>query len=221
MMKPVEVAAHTDDLLVQFIDTSPGQGVPTPTPTSPPGTSEVQSGPTSAPLFDDLPRTRRRRHPSAPPVLHDSYERIGTTLGLLFSLALGIGLWITGAWCTLQFLADVGVDVVGLGNWAWLIPVGISGAELFLWPQQRNRAIIGFTLLAVLAFVVGTTYAGFVAVSAGRVIPLFAGIQLPDSGPGLAVLGVAAGLLCAFGPERIGRWVLADLYVLWRGRLWT
>ena len=61
-------------------------------------------------------------------MVHDSYERIGTTIGLVFSLFVGIVLWLAGAWCTIQFLADLGRDLAAFGYWQWLIPIGISAA---------------------------------------------------------------------------------------------
>ncbi len=222
-MKPIEVASDIDDPTVHRIDgpltpvMSNGSAV-----SMLPDVSTLRDQPTSSSgtELDESPRARRRPA-KTPLVVRDTYERIGTTVGLVFSLFVGLGLWLAGAWCTIQFLADLGLELAAFGYWQWLIPVGISAAELFLWPRNWDRVMQACMFLAVLAFDVGTTYTGFVAIASGRVIPLFGGIQLPPGGPGLAVLGVAVGLLCAFGPERIGRWVLSDLYTLWRGRLWT
>ena len=222
-MKPIEIASDIDDRPIQRADVSPTlimsnrSAVPLI-----PDVGALLEQPSSASVTRiDESNNARRRSAKPPLVVRDSYERIGTTVGLVFSLFVGIVLWLAGAWCTIQFLADLGLDLAAFGYWQWLIPIGISAAELFLWPRHWDRVMQACMFLAVLAFDVGTTYTGFVAVASGRVIPLFGGIQLPAGGPGLAVLGVTVGLLCAFGPERIGRWVLSDLYTLWRGRSWT
>lgn len=218
-MKPIEVATQADDLLGQPVDADTAPMV-RPASSVSSIAMPVRRSPTDSPTQNmRLPERPRRAAPVL--VVHNVYELVGTTVGLVFSLTIGLGLWIAGAWCTLQFLADLGLGLATWGYWQWLVPLGISGAELFLWPRSRRRVMPGLMFLAVLAFDVGTTYAGFVAIAGGRVLPIFAGIHLPSSGPGLAVLGVAAGLLCAFGPERIARWVVGDLYVLWSGRLWT
>jgi hypothetical protein len=133
---------------------------------------------------------------------------------------VALGLWIAGARFTLQFLTRIGVTLAGIGALQWLIPVAITATELFFWPRRGSQIQQGVMFAAVLAFDVGTTYAGIVELTAGRMIPLFAGFQLPHSGPALVALGGACGLLFAFGPEKIARWAVGDLYSVWRTETW-
>ena len=206
-MKPTDVPRLTDDPLIHLSESQSAR-VPTAPVASPAIRGERLDGP---------PRKRS----ASPAPLSAAYERLGRSVALLGALAVALGLWIAGAFFTLQFLARMGVPLTGLGSLQWLIPVAISAAELFFWPQRGSRALQGLMFLAVLTFDVGTTYAGIVELGAGRVIPLFAGIHLPAGGVGLAGLGVGCGLLFAFGPEKIGRWAVADLCTLWRNGAWT
>lgn len=197
-MKPPNVAVlpdQSDDLLANFL--------------APSGTAE-------APVSVYPERTKVKRRVSASQV-KDAYERVGTTIALLGAGMVGIGLWGAGAYFTLQFLSHQVPTLAGMGVWAWVIPIVITAAELFLWPRWGGRMMQLVFFLGVLAFDVGSTYSGFVDIAAGRSIALFRGISIPQSGWVLDVLGVVAGLVCAFGPERIARWVMSDLIAIWKG----
>ena len=45
------------------------------------------------------------------------------------------GLWYLGAQFTLLALDAIGIPVIQLGSWRWLIPAGISAVELRWWPR--------------------------------------------------------------------------------------
>ena len=143
------------------------------------------------------------------------YDKIGTTLALTSVLAISALLWWVGAFFSLRALAGWGVRLAQLGGLQWLIPVAITAAELWLWPAGRRVRPLLALWVVVVVFDVGTTVAGLLTVLAGRHLPLFAGYDLPTSGPVLMGIAVAIGLLCAFGPERFGRGAAQALHELW------
>ena len=157
-------------------------------------------------------RTERR----APSLSKSLYDRAGMTLALALTLAIAAGLWAAGAFFTLSFFNSTGLRLDPRNVAAWLLPVAITAGELWLWPKvgQRWQAVLIF--FAVLAFDVGTSWAGAVQWGAGRYIPLFAGFTLAQGGWPLHVLAVAAGLAFAFLPEKLARYGLAELQRTWR-----
>lgn len=144
------------------------------------------------------------------------YDRAGMTLALLLSLAIAAGLWAGGAFFTLSFFRSIGVHLDPRNVAAWLLPLAITAGELWLWPKvgQRWQAVLIF--FVVLAFDVGTSWAGAVQWGAGRYIPLFTGITLAQGGWPLHVLALTAGLSFAFLPEKLTRYALAELQRTWR-----
>lgn len=133
----------------------------------------------------------------------------------LGGLALGIGIWIAGAYFTLVFLGQMGINLAALSWGQWLIPAVISACELRLWPRSGTLWQRWIVWLVVLMFDVGTSWAGLVAWGAGRHIPIFDGIALPESGWSLRILALVLGLAFAFMPEKIVRWAVPEIRAVW------
>ncbi len=177
------------------------------------GTPIAQPAPATT-FVQPAPAIRTERRPTA--IGKGLYDRVGMTLALLLSLAIGAGLWLGGAFFTLSFFQSTGLQLDPRNVAAWLLPLAITAGELWLWPKagQRWQAVLIF--IAVLAFDVGTSWAGAVAWGSGRYIPLFAGFTLAQSGWPLHVLALTSGLAFAFLPEKIARYALAELQRTWR-----
>jgi hypothetical protein len=147
---------------------------------------------------------------------HDIYQQSLESLAYIGSLLIAAGLWAAGAYFTLRFIETLGVDFMSLGVFAWAIPAIISAIELSLWPRAGRgwQRVLVFSL--VLAFDVGSSFAGVVSVGAGKTFALFNGVTLPKSGAGLWVIAIGAGLVFAFIPEKIGRWAVRELRAVWK-----
>jgi hypothetical protein len=147
-----------------------------------------------------------------------SYEGpIDTALTMLaYAGVLGIAgiLWYFGAGFTLTFLTTLAPRIGTMGAFAWLIPAIITAVELKLWPHASSVLTRWAVFLGVLAFDVGTSFAGFTSWAGGRTIPLFTGITFPTQGWPLWVTGAALGLLFAFGPERLTRYAISEIKAL-------
>ncbi len=144
------------------------------------------------------------------------YDQILESLAYIASFIIAAGLWIAGAFFTLVFLQGTGLPINGLSWGQWSIPLLVSAVELKLWPQRGRgpqRLLVWFV---VLAFDIGTSWAGLVSWGAGRHINLFSGITLPSGGAGLAIFALVLGLLFAFAPEKLGKWAVRELRALWR-----
>lgn len=169
----------------------------------------------AAPLLPAEPRrqrqTRQARQVSQEPGL---YDRVGQTAALIMALIMAFGLWFVGARFTLEFLASMGIVLASIGIAKWLIPLLVSAAELWLWPQGLGwqRWCIWSV---VLIFDVGSSWAGFVVWASGRYVPLFQGFTLPTGGVWLHGIALALGLAFAFLPERLGRWAIGELQTVW------
>jgi hypothetical protein len=148
-------------------------------------------------------------------MLGDLYSRLGRSIALCGFLALSSLLWYAGAFFTLSFL-ESWYTVSRLGLLQWLIPLAITATEIFLWPRWRGSLAQWLGFSAVLLFDVGTTVSGLLPLLAGRAVDLFGGFQLPEAGAWLYSLSIAGGLLLAYGPEKLGKWALGELYGLWR-----
>jgi hypothetical protein len=141
------------------------------------------------------------------------YDRIGMTLALTLGLAVAFLLWLAGAYFTLQFLSGMGVALAGAGPAQWLIPAAITAAELWLWPRAATRPQQTALFLGVLAFDVGTSLVGLFNWGAGRVIPNVG--TLPAGGWPLWLGAAIVALVCAFWPEKLGRWAAGELRKVW------
>ncbi len=161
------------------------------------------------------PRPASRPTRKAPPAfVGDLYSRLGRSIALLgFTLLSGF-LWYAGAYFTLAFL-ERWYPVSSLGLAQWLIPLAITATEIFLWPQRASwPQRIGFW--SVLLFDIGTTYSGLLPLIAGRRVDIFGSHVIPEAGAVLYAIGILSGLLLAYGPEKLGKWALSELYALWR-----
>ena len=201
MQAPIETTAGT---VQPAISSSPGISQVQPQ-TQPQTASQQPAASTSK---------RARRSLAARPIPSALYDKIGTSLGLILAVALSLALWLIGAKFTLDFLKAMGLALAAIGLAAWLIPLTISAAELWLWPDDSGWQRWAIWL-AVLVFDVGSSWAGFVAWGAGRAVPLFNGFNLPDSGWPLHIIALMLGLSFAFLPEKLGRWALSELRRIW------
>jgi hypothetical protein len=141
-------------------------------------------------------------------------SKLGETLAALFALAIAGGLWYLGAQFTLLALAAIGIPIVQLGHWRWLIPGGISAVELRWWP--RGIAEAKALSFAVIALIDGaSTLYGLVLWGAGRTLPLATGLTIPRNGLGLVVPALVAALVLTFVPERLALRMLSELRLIW------
>jgi hypothetical protein len=162
----------------------------------------------------DKPTPKSER--KAKRTINDLYQRLWESLAYIGSVFIAGGMWYIGASFTLQFLAGLGIQTAGLGFAAWLIPAVITAVELTLWPRLDKGWQRSLVFLTILAFDVGSTFAGIMGVGAGQTYNLFTGIKLPQSGIALWIIAGGAGLIFAFLPEKIGRWAVKELHGLWR-----
>ena len=176
------------------------------------------SPPTATPTTttDPRPRATQRTKRPAPPLVRDLYERIGTSVALCFALFIAGLLWWIGAYFSLLFLASLGIKLASYGAWAYLIPAAVTASELFLWPARHKVKPLIVLWLLILAFDIGSTASGCVELLAGRNIKLFTGFTIPDQGVVLTALAIGVGIVCAFGPEKLGKVAAGNLYDLWR-----
>lgn len=142
------------------------------------------------------------------------YDRVGMSLALALGLAVSFLLWLAGAFFTLQFLKGMGVALAGAGIAQWLIPAAITAGELWLWPRASTRPQQTALFLLILAFDVGTSLIGLRNWAAGREIPNVG--TLPAAGWGLWAGALVVALVCAFWPEKLGRWSVSELIKAWR-----
>lgn len=170
----------------------------------------VSQAPTQK-ITSDRPKAR----PNVPAYDEGLVGKILDSAAYLGGLAIGIGIWIAGAYFTLVFLGQMGIKLSALGWGQWLIPAVISACELRLWPRAGTLWQRWIVWLVVLTFDVGTSWAGLVAWGAGRHIPLFDGIALPESGWSLRILALVLGLAFAFMPEKIVRWAVPEIRAVW------
>jgi hypothetical protein len=142
------------------------------------------------------------------------YDRVGMSLALSLGLGVAFLLWLAGAFFTLQFLKGMGVALAGAGLAQWLIPAAITAGELWLWPRASTRPQQTALFLLILAFDVGTSLIGLRNWAAGREIPNVG--TLPAAGWGLWAGALVVSLVCAFWPEKLGRWSVSELLKAWR-----
>jgi hypothetical protein len=143
------------------------------------------------------------------------YDKFGQTVAFSFGLAISIGLWAAGAYFTLNALEAVGVPNAMSLAW-WLLPLGITGAEIWLMPRSSSRwqtvALFGF----VLALDVASSWYGVLDKLGGRAMPLGPGFTVPAAGTAAHIFAVVAALALAFLPEKLGKYAGAELLKVWR-----
>jgi len=193
----MQTPAQNDQLLADLIGANVAQ------PTAP-----------STPLAPPVTAIRTERRPAT--IGKGLYDRAGMTLALLLTLTIGAGLWAGGAFFTLSFFGSIGLQLDPRNVAAWLLPLAITAGELWMWPRANQRWQAVLIFFTVLAFDIGTSWAGAVQWGSGRHIPLFAGFTLAQSGWTLHILALIAGLAFAFLPEKIARYALTELQRTWR-----
>ena len=155
-------------------------------------------------------RTASRRSTLA---ANSTYDKIGLTVALFVALAFAAIMWLAGAFFTLTALG------INLGaGWAlawWLLPLLITGIEIWLMPRagMGGRLITMFGI--VLALDVASSWYGVIKWLGGRFITLGPGFTVPEGGPVLHILAVIAGLVLAFYPEKLARKAWAELMKVW------
>lgn len=210
----MRTATRDDNLLESLLD-RPAQVAP-PRKLQPETSAAVSTPAAWAPPVRETPQKQTSRQPRpAPAMLGDLYSRLGRSMALCGFLALSSLLWYAGAFFTLSFL-EHWYSVSRLGLFQWLIPMAITTIEVFLWPRWSGFPAQWLGFLSVLLFDVGTTVSGLMPLIAGRAVDLFGGFSLPVAGLSLYTLSIAGGLLLAYGPEKLGKWALSELYSLWR-----
>lgn len=160
------------------------------------------------------PPAERQQTASKPRAKQTLYDRVGMSLALSLGLGVAFLLWLAGAFFTLQFLAGMGVTLAAAGIAQWLIPAAITAGELWLWPRASTRPQQTALFLLVLAFDVGTSLIGLHNWAAGRTIPNVG--TLPAAGWPLWAGALIVALVCAFWPEKLGRWSVSELIKAWR-----
>lgn len=171
----------------------------TPTATTPPAT----------------PRTRPNNPPRRGLQANNAYERLMASVALLFALALAGAIWLLGASMTLGALQEWGMPIARLGVWQWAIPAAISASEIMFWPARHRVRSLLLIWVVILLFDLATTMRGLMIVIAGRQIEVMPGVALPTSGPVLVGGALIVGLVCAFGPEKIGRVAVSGMQDVW------
>lgn len=180
------------------------------TATTVPATSDQQPG------LPDPPPERAPRQAVAKPRQQAAglYDRLGQTVAYATGLAISLALWAGGAFFTLTALDALGVNVSSPA-W-WLLPLGITGAEIWLMPRSGTRwpafALFGL----VLAVDVASSWYGLIDTLGGKFMPFGPGFNVPTSGMPLHVFAVASALVLAFAPEKLGKWASAELLKVWR-----
>lgn len=166
--------------------------------------------------------------PASPPLaLRGLYRRLGTTIAFGGAAVVGALIWYFGGLFTLDYLADTFDEIaafVAAAPWwqSWSIPVAVSAMELFLWPRRERRPhvfLIRLSLwLFILAFDILTTHRGVLPVISRQELPLPLSAEqrlwLNHS------ISLVLGAAFAYLPEKIARWVLADLWVMWGAPVW-
>lgn len=156
-----------------------------------------------------------RRRTDAPSRIERQIDALMGLVALLGAIGIAGVIWWWGAGFTVDFLAMQSAGLKAAGWPVWIVPVVVTGIELKYWRALSNPfSPAGALVGAVLIFDIGSSFAGFIEWTAGRTLPLFTGISFPESGVKLWVLGVSAGVIFAFAPERIVRWALAELVAL-------
>jgi len=176
-----------------------------------PSFAETQPAP---PVVPASPTVKRVKTPkSTSPGFYDkSMDSIAYSAGL----AVAFGLWLTGAYFTLQFLAGIGINLAGLSWGQWLIPIAITACELRLWPGTASTWQRWLLWFCVLMFDIGTSFAGMAQVAAGKTFDFFNGITIPSGGAGLWIIASVMAVAFAFIPEKLARWAGAELHAVWR-----
>ena len=206
-----------DQLLAGLIETEAPPLAVAPAAVVEPRTTTTRTERTAEPRATPQRKERTRRMPTSGPLRMDGlYDRVVATFALTFVLLLSAGLWWVGAFFSLQALAGWGVRLAQLNGAQWLIPAAVTAAELSLWPIGRRVRPMFAVWALIVAFDIGTTVAGLLAVLAGRHLPLFAGYTIPSGGAVLMGISLMVGLVCAFGPERLGRASTKALVELWQ-----
>lgn len=204
-----------DDLLQRMLNVTPDPAAPSPADRR--GARPRQYGGT--------PRDPAPLRPPTP--VRGLYRRLGTTVALLSAAAIGGLLWYVSSRFTLDFLGTIFPDLrrtLERAPWwqSWLIPLAISAIEIFLWPRRERRLGV-FVLrlllwLSILALDVATTIHGILPLLQAQPLP----VAIDATARTWLELGVsgASGVIFAYAPEKIGRWVVNDLWALWLASIW-
>jgi hypothetical protein len=162
-------------------------------------------------------------------MIRGMYNRLGMTVALLVAGALGGLMWYFASGFTLAYLRTFQGFAAFFGDhWTqWFVPIGISAGELFLWPQKEYRvrvwALRMVLWLLVLGFDIVTTNFGVSPWIDSWIWNAWIQdtAQLPYRLIWNLLVGLEIGLAFAYLPEKILRWVLADLWSMWAAPIWN
>ena len=146
------------------------------------------------------------------------YNQLGQSVAFMTSLAIAASLWFAGAYFTLAAIAPDTARTLAGGQalaW-WLLPMGITGVEIWLMPRTGVRALGLITFALVLAVDISTSWYGVIDVVGGQFFKMGPGFTAPTGGPWLHAFAVVSALVLAFIPEKLARWAWAELLNVWR-----
>ena len=140
------------------------------------------------------------------------YDKIGITIAQVGTIAIAGLLWFVGAFYTLAALQTFGLNTANL-LW-WIVPMVITAIELWLMPKRGTswQSFTAFTIVLVVD--VGTSWQGLTSF-AGKTLPLFGGLTLPQGGVTLHIIAGIIGLVLAFIPEKLARHGIRELLKVW------
>jgi hypothetical protein len=157
------------------------------------------------------PQRKPRRASTKPQGL---YDHIGQTIAYSFAVTVSVALWAAGAWFTLAALQAFGMNTSNLA-W-WLLPIGITGIEIWLMPSVSTRWQTFIMFCLILAVDVASSWYGVIDFFAGKHMPFGPGFTVPTSGIALHIFAVVASLMLAFAPEKLGKYAGAELLKVWK-----
>jgi hypothetical protein len=134
----------------------------------------------------------------------------------LFLMAVGLALWLAGAYFTITSLITLGVPMGKLDGFEWLIPIGVSLLELRYWPSVKQTQVKTLALLLVGGFDLLSTAYGVFLWFPGKTIPLGMGYTMPANGLALLIPVFIVSIILTFGPERIVVWSGKEIKRMWR-----
>ena len=229
--QPLPMLLHGQPALSSSAPTRPSFS-PSPTPTAP--------NHADRPVPSHRPPPRPLRLPT---LALPGGAAVLPTISALGLLGLAALLWYADGYFTLLFLREHWPQIAAWGIGQWSIPALITIMTLWTWPRRSHIAPVRLArqqwvqtehvhdarryfryranfvrrtifFLAVVLFNMGTSVSGLSLWGQGRTFDLFGGLTIPESGWPLWAFALIGGAVCAFAPEKIGRWTVDELRLL-------
>jgi hypothetical protein len=132
-----------------------------------------------------------------------------TTMAAVAEIAIASAIWLSGAWFTAVFVADMlalfgrTFDISTWQHWIW-IPLLVSAIELpivKLWSKMPVMARAVGILVVIFDF--GSTCYGIAKTVGGVEVKLFGGVRVPTADRSIwpTAIGVCGSAIVTFGPE--------------------